>query len=83
MPFANFDALLATVAPLEDIPVAVVDAAEEHVLRGACDAKQQSIIEPILIGDERRIRQLLTEMGIPASGASCPNFQIIDLPTAV
>ncbi|WP_123101842.1 bifunctional enoyl-CoA hydratase/phosphate acetyltransferase [Acidithiobacillus sulfuriphilus] len=83
MPFANFDALLATVAPLEDIPVAVVDAAEEHVLRGACDAKQQSIIEPILIGDERRIRQLLAEMGIPASGASCPNFQIIDVPNSV
>jgi phosphate butyryltransferase len=83
MPFANFDALLATVAPLEDIPVAVVDAAEEHVLRGACDAKQQSIIEPILIGDERRIRQLLAEMGVPASGASCPNFQIIDVPNSV
>ncbi len=83
MPFANFDALLATVAPLEDIPVAVVDAAEEHVLRGACEAKQQSIIEPILIGDEKRIRQLLAEMGIPASGASCPNFQIIDVPNSV
>lgn len=83
MPFANFDALLASVAPLEDIPVAVVDAAEEHVLRGACEAKQQSIIEPILIGDEKRIRQLLGEMGIPASGASCPNFQIIDVPNSV
>ncbi|MHB8247783.1 MAG: bifunctional enoyl-CoA hydratase/phosphate acetyltransferase [Acidithiobacillus sp.] len=83
MPFANFDALLATVAPLDDIPVAVVDAAEEHVLRGACEAKQQSIIEPILIGDEKRIRQLLGEMSIPASGASCPNFQIIDVPNSV
>ncbi|MHB1202085.1 MAG: bifunctional enoyl-CoA hydratase/phosphate acetyltransferase [Acidithiobacillus sp.] len=83
MPFANFDALLATVAPLDDIPVAVVDAAEEHVLRGACEAKQQSIIEPILIGDEKRIRQLLAEMGMPASGASCPNFQIIDVPNSV
>ena len=35
MPYAHFDALLAAVAPLDDIPVAVVDAAEEHVLRGA------------------------------------------------
>ncbi|MHB0887305.1 bifunctional enoyl-CoA hydratase/phosphate acetyltransferase [Acidithiobacillus sp.] len=83
MPFANFDALLATVAPLDDIPVAVVDAAEEHVLRGACEAKRQSIIEPILIGDEKRIRQLLAEMEMPASGASCPNFQIIDVPNSV
>ena len=75
MPYAHFDALLAAVAPLDDIPVAVVDAAEEHVLRGACAAKLQSIVDPILIGDENKIRSLLLKLGHD-SGA-CPNFRII------
>ena len=75
MPYAHFDALLAAVAPLNDIPVAVVDAAEEHVLRGACEAKLQSIVDPILIGDENKIRGLLPELGYD-SGV-CPDFRII------
>jgi Phosphotransacetylase len=75
MPYAHFDALLAAVAPLNDIPVAVVDAAEEHVLRGACEAKLQSIVDPILIGDENKIRGLLPKLGYD-SGV-CPDFRII------
>ncbi|WP_298171607.1 bifunctional enoyl-CoA hydratase/phosphate acetyltransferase [Acidithiobacillus sp.] len=80
MPYAHFDALLAAVAPLEDIPVAVVDAAEEHVLRGACEAKTQSIVEPILIGDEHKIRSLLLKLG--HDPGSCPNFRIIHVDSA-
>ncbi|MCL4526194.1 MAG: bifunctional enoyl-CoA hydratase/phosphate acetyltransferase [Gammaproteobacteria bacterium] len=80
MPYAHFDALLADVAPLDDIPVAVVDAAEEHVLRGACEAKSQSIIEPILIGDAQQIRSLLLKVG--HDSGSCPNFHIIHAESA-
>lgn len=75
MPYPSFDELLAAVAPLDDIPVAVVDAGEEYVLKGACEAKQQSIIEPILIGDEQKIRHLLHTLGQDSD--SCPKFRII------
>ncbi|MBU2807674.1 bifunctional enoyl-CoA hydratase/phosphate acetyltransferase [Acidithiobacillus ferrooxidans F221] len=80
MPYAHFDALLADVAPLDDIPVAVVDAAEEHVLRGACEARNQSIIDPILIGDAQQIHSLLLKMG--CDSGSCPNFHIIHADSA-
>ncbi len=80
MPYAHFDALLAAVAPLDDIPVAVVDAAEEHVLHGACDAKLQSIVDPILIGDENKIRSLLLKLG--HDSGVCPNFRIIHVNSA-
>ena len=80
MPYAHFDALLAAVAPLNDIPVAVVDAAEEHVLRGACEAKLQSIVDPILIGDENKIRSLLLKLG--HDSGVCPNFRIIHVDSA-
>lgn len=75
MSYAHFDDLLAVIAPLPDIPVAVVDATEAHVLQGACEAKNQSIVEPILIGDADKIRQLLLQLG--ADTGSCPNFQIV------
>lgn len=75
MSYAHFDDLLAAIAPLPDIPVAVVDATEAHVLQGACEAKQQSIVEPILIGDAAKIRQLLLQLG--ADSGNCPNFQIV------
>ncbi len=74
-PFSHFDALLEAVAPLDDIPVAVVDAAQEEVLRGACEARLQSIVEPVLIGDAERIRAMLQDIGM--DHGSCPNFRIV------
>ncbi len=73
--FSHFDALLEAVAPLDDIPVAVVDAAQEEVLRGACEARLQSIVEPVLIGDEAQIRAMLRDIGMDQG--SCPNFRIV------
>ncbi len=75
MAYQQFDDLLAAIAPLPDIAVAVVDAAEAYVLEGACEAKKQSIVEPILIGDPEKIRALLRQMG--ADSGTCPNFQIV------
>ncbi len=54
MPFPHFDAILQQVAPLDDIPVAVVDAGQREVLEAACAARAQSIIEPILLGSAHR-----------------------------
>ncbi len=54
----DFEELLRIVDGFAPIPVAVVDAAEAHVLQGALDAHERGIIDPILIGDEVRIREL-------------------------
>ncbi|MBU2735767.1 phosphate acetyl/butaryl transferase, partial [Acidithiobacillus caldus ATCC 51756] len=75
MAFAHFDELLQRVEPLGAIPVAVVDAGEEFVLRGACEAKSRHIIDPILIGDSEHIRGLLRALG--ADSGQCPSFQIV------
>ncbi|MCE5393738.1 MAG: bifunctional enoyl-CoA hydratase/phosphate acetyltransferase [Acidithiobacillus sp.] len=62
MPYPHFDALLAEAARLPPVSVAVVDATEEHVLRGACDAQAQGFLEPILIGDPTILEPLLRRL---------------------
>jgi phosphotransacetylase len=57
--FANFDELLKAVQYLPAMPMAVIDADELHVLEGACEAAEAGYVDPILIGDENRIRDLL------------------------
>ncbi|MDA8363587.1 MAG: bifunctional enoyl-CoA hydratase/phosphate acetyltransferase [Gammaproteobacteria bacterium] len=49
---------------LAAIPVAVVDAAEEHVLAGAHEAAQAGLIEPTLIGRRQDIEALCEKMGL-------------------
>jgi phosphotransacetylase len=46
------------------IPMAVVDAAEEHVLAGAHEAAQAGLIEPILIGRRKDIEVVCEKMGL-------------------
>jgi phosphotransacetylase len=48
---------------LASIPVAVVDAAEEHVLAGAHEAAQAGLIEPVLIGKRQDIEPLSEKLG--------------------
>jgi phosphotransacetylase len=62
--FENFDALLREAKPLPPLPVAIVDAAEEHVLRGALDAADAGLIEPTLIGDKGDIDRILGTLGV-------------------
>lgn len=50
-----------TLAP---IPVAVVDAGEEHVLEGAHEAGQAGLITPTLIGRRSDIKRLSEKLGI-------------------
>jgi phosphate butyryltransferase len=75
MPYAHFDALLAAAAPLPAITVAVVDAAEEHVLRGACDAQAHGIVHPLLLGDPGAIRDQLGALEKDYPG--CSETQIV------
>ena len=57
--FSNFDDLLKAVEGLPAMPIAVIDADEQHVLEGACEAAEAGYVEPILIGDEKSIRNIL------------------------
>ena len=57
--FANFKDLLKAVQGLPAMPIAVIDADEQHVLEGACEAAQAGYVEPILIGDEKGIQNIL------------------------
>ena len=59
----SFDDVRAAVGALPPMPVAVVDADEEHVLQGALEAAAAGFIRPILIGDEGRIRAGLAKLG--------------------
>ncbi|MHB1566001.1 MAG: bifunctional enoyl-CoA hydratase/phosphate acetyltransferase [Acidiferrobacter sp.] len=75
MTLASLEALLDLVAPLPRLPAVVVDAGEECVLRGACEARDHGLIEPILIGDKHRIEELLGK--IDSTTSDHPTFRII------
>ncbi|PKN50814.1 MAG: phosphate acetyl/butaryl transferase [Deltaproteobacteria bacterium HGW-Deltaproteobacteria-13] len=57
--FSNFDDMLKAVQGLPALPIAVIDADEQHVLEGACEAATAGYVDPILIGDEKSIRSIL------------------------
>ena len=57
--FATFEDMLKSVQGLPAMPIAVIDADERHVLEGACEAATAGYVDPILIGDEKSIRNIL------------------------
>jgi hypothetical protein len=63
--FATFEDMLTSVQGLPAMPVAVIDADERHVLEGACEAAAAGYIDPVLIGDEKSIRDILTSRSDP------------------
>ena len=72
--FTNFEDMLKAVQGLPAMPIAVIDADEQHVLEGACEAAEAGYVDPILIGDENSIRNILKTI-------SCKNeFRIIHAP---
>ena len=48
--------------------VAVVPAQDEHTLQAISRAHQDGMVEPVLIGDEPKIREILKEIGVNAEG---------------
>jgi phosphate butyryltransferase len=73
--FANFEDLLKALQGLPAMPTAVIDADEQHVLEGACEAAEAGYVDPILIGDEKSIRNILKTI-------TCKKqFRIIHAPT--
>ncbi len=73
--FENFDKVLQAVKDLPALPIAVIDADELHVLEGACKAAEAGYIDPVLIGDEAVICNLL------ATITSARKFRIIHAPS--
>jgi len=71
----HFETLLARARPLPALPTAVVCPDEENSLGGALLAAQESIIAPILIGAEARIRAAAAAMGADLAG-----IEVIDEP---
>jgi hypothetical protein len=72
--FATFEDMLTSVQGLPAMPIAVIDADERHVLEGACEAAAAGYIDPILIGDEKSIRDILKTI----TGAK--QFRIVHAP---
>jgi len=72
--FANFEDMLKAVQGLPAMPIAVIDADEQYVLEGACEAAEAGYVDPILIGDENGIRNMLkTSPAKTISHHPCPD----------
>jgi phosphate acetyltransferase len=67
-PEARLAALLAQGRGLSAVRCAVVHPCDVESLRGAVAAAQHGLIEPILIGPERRIRDLAAELNLDLAG---------------
>ena len=74
----HFDALLAQAEPLEAIPTAVVAPEEPNSLGGALLAAEHTLIVPILIGDEAKIRSAAAALGKDLAG-----YEIVHEPNHV
>jgi len=55
--------LIKQAQALPAVNVAVVDAGEEHVLRGAFEAADAGLINPILVGQKEKIDSLCQQLG--------------------
>ena len=71
----HFERLLERARALDPIPAAVVAPEEENALEGALLAARETLIAPILVGDEARIRALAS-----ALGESVDNLEIVHEP---
>lgn len=72
--YKDFQSLLVKVKEKGKVSVAVVAAHDEAVLGAVKLGMQHGFLQPILIGDEKLIRQLADKIGLPA------DVQIIDQP---
>lgn len=60
--------LMDQVKPMKPIKTAVVHPLDEISLRGAFDAVQAGVIEPVLVGNEEKIKHLAKELHLDISG---------------
>ncbi|MBQ6363200.1 MAG: phosphate butyryltransferase [Lachnospiraceae bacterium] len=72
---ATFDDILKLVGQCSPKKLAVAAAQDEPVLEAVAEARKRGIAEPILVGDEKKIREISRGLGIDLSGV-----RIIDEP---
>ena len=63
-----FDELLSRQRGYEPLPTAVVHPVDQNALLGAVEAAEQNIIEPILVGPERKIRDAAEQHHLDLNG---------------
>ena len=69
-PEARLAALLAQGRDLTAVRCAIVHPCDGAALSGALAAAQHGLIEPVLIGPERRMRELAEELGLDLTGVA-------------
>lgn len=74
-PEARFQDLMALVQGMSAVRSAVVHPCDEGSLKGAIDAAQLGLIDPVLIGPDMRIRAIAEAFGIDLDGVD-----ILDVP---
>ncbi len=64
----SFDAMLAATTPLDPIATAIVHPCDEASLAGALEARDKTLIVPILVGPAARIKEVAAESGLNIDG---------------
>lgn len=70
--YSVFDDILKKARAMGRVRVAVAQPTDETSLGGAIDSYHEGLIDPILVGDEPKIRQVAKELGVDIS-----SFEII------
>jgi len=71
----KYDRLIARCKALAPLPCAVAHPCDESSLRGAVEAAQMGIIQPILVGPKTRIEAVAAQFGLDISA-----FEVVDAP---
>jgi phosphate acetyltransferase len=71
----KYERLIARATALAPLPCAVAHPCDESSLRGAVEAAQMGIIQPILVGPKKRIEAVAAECGLDISA-----FELVDAP---
>src|SRR5580704_4258345 len=70
---SKYDRLIAAAQAVPPVPTIVVHPCDETSLRGVVDSAAAGIIRPVLVGPERKIRDMAGKCGIDIS-----SFEIVD-----
>jgi phosphate acetyltransferase len=71
----KYDRLIAAARGIPAVPTAVAHPCDETSLKGAVDAAAAGMIAPILVGPERKIRDIAEKLGVDIGA-----FEIVDVP---
>ena len=72
---SKYDRLIAAAKAVAPVPTIVIHPCDETSLRGVTDSAQAGIIRPVLVGPEKKIRDVAAEYNLDVSG-----FEFVDVP---